>query len=165
MDITREYNHRKHGEIGKVTFTAPDGKYTVNGKELPASGVAHLLTFALQSFQDAYAGADNHDEAVALHDKKVQAVINGTVGTRTGGVTDIHRVMRSLARKVLRRDMTTDEFKAFNATEKTEQNAKLDAMVEANADAYESAADKHIKAEAKRQAELTELTGTLGAVV
>ncbi len=159
--VDRTYKHREHGDIGSVQLIVEDGKWTINGNELPTASVHYLANFALQSFQDAYAGAKSQDEAIGAFNKKVDAVVNGTVGLRTGGVSDVHKVMRTLARKVLRRDLTKVEFKTFNNLETADQNSTLDTMIKDKEATYKTAADKYIKAEAARAKELAGLTDEL----
>ena len=77
-DVKRGFTHRTFGEIGAVDMTAEVAKVTVNGTELPETSVEYLLHFALQSLQDAYAGAKNPTEAAAAFDKKLKALCEGT---------------------------------------------------------------------------------------
>jgi hypothetical protein len=83
--IPRAYAHRTHGDIGSVTLVAPGGDYTLNGNVLPGKSVEHLLTFALQTLQDAYAGADNAADAVAAFTAKLDRLISGEIGVRQAG--------------------------------------------------------------------------------
>lgn len=95
--INRAFVSRSFGDIGKVTLTAPDGDYAIDGKALPESSVAHLLTFALQTLQDAYAGAKDAAEAQGAFNGKLDKLLAGTIGTRTGGgggVTERDKVAR-----------------------------------------------------------------------
>lgn len=85
LTIKRDYVHRTFGPIGSVTLTAPDAPYELDGQALPAASVNHLLTFALQSLQDAYAGAKNADEAIGAFGTKLDKLVAGTLGTRSGG--------------------------------------------------------------------------------
>src|SRR5688500_18599972 len=85
MDYNRTFTHRTYGKIGDVVFTTPKGKYAINGQELPESSVAHLMTFALQTLQDAYAGAKSTDEALGAFNGKLDKLLNGTIGTRGSG--------------------------------------------------------------------------------
>lgn len=94
--INRAFVSRGFGDIGKVTLTAPKGEYTLDGKALPEASVAHLLTFALQTLQDAYAGAKTADEALGAFGSKYDKLVNGTIGARSsgGGVTERDKVAR-----------------------------------------------------------------------
>lgn len=85
MQVKRTYEHKTYGTIGAVDLVAPDGPYTLNGTELPASSVQHLLTFALQTLQDAYAGAKDQSEATGNFNKKLDKLLSGTIGTRQPG--------------------------------------------------------------------------------
>lgn len=86
MQVKRTYEHKTFGNIGSVEFTVPDGAFSLGDKVLPASSVEHLMTFALQTLQDAYAGAKDATEAKANFEKKLTKLIEGTIGTRTSGV-------------------------------------------------------------------------------
>lgn len=94
--INRAFVSRSFGDIGKVTLTAPKGDYTIDGKALPESSVHHLLTFALQTLQDAYAGAKDAAEAQGAFNGKLDKLLAGTIGTRSsgGGVTERDKVAR-----------------------------------------------------------------------
>lgn len=88
MDIMRKYSHAEHGDIGEVALTVPADGWTLNGQALSEAAVQHLATFALQTFQDAYAGAKNAGDAKGNFDKKLAKVMDGTIGTRLGGPRD-----------------------------------------------------------------------------
>lgn len=83
--IARAFDHKQHGRIGIVNVEADVKSITVEGKELPATSVEYLLTFALQNLQDAYAGADSADEAKARWQKKLDRLIEGSIGVREAG--------------------------------------------------------------------------------
>lgn len=85
MDIKRTYNHATFGAVGSVTLTVPDGAWTLNGVKLSDTAVGHLATFALQTLQDAYAGAKNAGEASAAFQKKLDRILEGKIGVREGG--------------------------------------------------------------------------------
>lgn len=91
MKIERTFTKREtpkstwSGDVGKVKFEAPDGEYKLDGKTLPAASVEHLLTFALQTLQDAYAGAEDLAEAKANWAKKRDKLVSGEIGTRGTG--------------------------------------------------------------------------------
>jgi len=164
MKIERTYEKRpsKDGNtpgyaIGEAVLVVPSEGWTLNGNKLSDAAVQHLANFSLQSLQDAYAGAKSQVEAIAFFDKKSDAIIAGTIGVRTGGVSNEQTTMRKLARMVFRRDESADEYKKFNATEKSEQNESLDAMIAANEDGYKAAAVKHMRAEAERAKQMADL--------
>ena len=98
MEYNRTFTHRTYGKVGDVVFAVPNGKYTLNGTILPDASVAHLMTFALQTLQDAYAGAKSTDEALGAFNGKLDNLLNGTIGTRgTGdGADERTRVARSV---------------------------------------------------------------------
>lgn len=156
MEIIRNYAHRTHGAIGAVTFVAPDGTYTLNGKALPESSIAHLLRFALQTLQDAYAGATDAAECVGAFDKKLNAIINGTLGTRMGGngVDEETSVARSIVRMALKTSWgeKSPKWVAFTGLSDGEQATRLDKVRGDNPGLFDQAiADK--LAERKRDRE------------
>lgn len=85
MQIIRKYDHADHGNIGTVELIVPDTGWIMDGMTLAPETVRHLATFALQTLQDAYAGAKNADDARGSFGKKYDRLIAGTIGTRVGG--------------------------------------------------------------------------------
>lgn len=85
VTVARSFDHKVHGRIGVVNLSAEVGTVTIDGKELPATSVEYLLTFALQNLQDAYAGADSADDAKGRFEKKLARLVEGTIGTREAG--------------------------------------------------------------------------------
>lgn len=114
-NVKREFNHRTHGEIGSVHLVAEVAKVTVDGKELPGKSVEYLLNFALQSLQDAYAGGKSQEEAKGLFDKKLAALMEGTIGTRTtgGGQSEETRVTLQVVRSILKAKLTKEAYEAY----------------------------------------------------
>ena len=133
MQVTRNYSHKTHGEIGRVTLVAPGGKWTLDGKELPEASVMHLVTFALQTLQDAYAGAKNNAEAVGAFDGKRDRLIAGTLGTRGDG--DGASMETIVGRSVMRNAFKlkvgakSPEWAKFTGLSDAGQLAKLDAWL------------------------------------
>lgn len=74
-----------HGRIGAIELVADVNSIKVAGNELGQASIDYLLNFSLQSLQDAYAGAESLAEAVAAYEKKLDALIEGTIGVRSGG--------------------------------------------------------------------------------
>lgn len=101
--ITRTFAHRTFGDIGTATFEATCSG-SLNGKELPEGSIVYLLNFALQSLQDSYAGAKSADEAKGNFAKKLDAIVNGTLGQRSsgGGVSEFTKVARSIVKTLLK---------------------------------------------------------------
>lgn len=87
MKIKRVYEHKDFGLIGSVELTVPETGWTIDGEELSPESVRHLATFALQSLQDAYAGAKTEADAKGNWAKKLDRITDGTIGTREGGAT------------------------------------------------------------------------------
>jgi hypothetical protein len=73
------------GRIGAVEMVADVASIKVNGNDLGTASIDYLLNFSLQSLQDAYAGAESLVEAEAAWQKKLDALIEGTIGVRSGG--------------------------------------------------------------------------------
>lgn len=154
MEYIRSFDHRggkdkpAFGHIGKVTFTVPKGKYAINGTELPQSSVDHLMVFALQTLQDAYAGAKSTDEALGAFNGKLDKLLNGTIGTRGSGdgADERTRVARQIVRGLVKAKYgaSSPEWKTFTGLADAEQNAKLDAMFAANEAAIAPAVDEKI---------------------
>lgn len=154
-EITRSFVHRTFGNIGSVALVAPGGKFTLDGEELPESSVTHLLTFALQTLQDAYAGAESADDAKADWETKRKRLIDGTIGTRGGGGVDEEtRVARIVVRRAVKAKFgaKSPEWARFTGLSDDEQNAKLDEWRTANADAFAPAiADEMARRKAERE--------------
>lgn len=120
---SRSYAHKVYGQIGAVTMTSPAGDWTLNGAPLPERSVDHLLTFALQTLQDAYAGADSTDAAKTKFGDKLAKLIAGTLGTRSasGDAPDAEtRHMRMIMRPLVAANFGKLAWKAMEEDEKVE---------------------------------------------
>jgi hypothetical protein len=109
---SRTFTHREHGQLGSAAWRVADGKvefafapgtaplpaFTV----LPADSVAHFMHFALQSLQDAYAGATSAVEASARFAKKADAIASGTIGARASGVSEADEIAIALVRPIVK---------------------------------------------------------------
>ena len=155
MEITRTYTHRTFGNIGAVTFETPKGKYRLNGHDLPDASVTHLLTFALQTLQDAYAGAKSTDEALGAFNGKLDKLLNGTIGSRgTGdGADERTRVARSVVQAAAKAKFgsKSPEWATFTGLSDDERAAKLDGWYEANREAFDPAIDEEMARRAARR--------------
>lgn len=149
-NVTRQFAHRTFGAIGSVAL-AGTAQLTLDGKPLPSGSVEYLLIFALQSLQDAYAGAQSADEAKANWEKKRDRLLDGTIGVRTsGGVDEATKVARSLIRDQLRKSPQWDAFKELA---QSAQDAKLDELFKRNEEALAPLVDQEVKRrEAERKA-------------
>lgn len=165
MEYNRSFNHRTFGAIGAVTFETPKGKYVLNGAELPDSSVAHLMTFALQTLQDAYAGAKSTDEALGAFNGKLDKLLNGTIGTRSAGdgADERTRVARSVTMAAAKAKFgaKSANWATFTGLDDDEKNAKLDGWYAANAVAFDPAIDE----EMARRAAKRDANKALGASV
>lgn len=142
--ITRIYTKREtsksdwSGNVGEVELTlGDDGTMTLDGTKLGDAAVRHLLNFALQTLQDAYAGAKSFDEAQGNFAKKRAALLEGTIGVRGNGESEATKVARKLVLTEFKLGLGTgwkdsEKWKAFDALSVEEQNAKLDAAFEKN---------------------------------
>lgn len=162
MEITRNYSHKVHGLIGSVAFTAPDGPYLLDGQPLDEASVTHLLTFALQTLQDAYAGSETADEAKASWAKKRGKLLDGTIGTRTGGdgADEFTTIARQLVRVGYKAALgaKSTEWATFTGLPDADQNAKLDELFGKNETAFRPQVEAKIaanKAERERKAKIT----------
>lgn len=155
--VTRNYVHRDHGKIGHVELEAPNGKWKLDGEELPASSIDHLLTFALQTLQDAYAGADSADDAKGRWSKKRDALIAGTVGVRTGGVDPVVAETRRLVRNAVKAKEGAEKVKAMTDDE-------LDAIVAKNGDTFTNAAKASLELKRKQREDAAKLAASVGDI-
>ena len=163
--ITRNYTHRTFGAIGAVEFGVPKGKFTLNGTELPDASVAHLMTFALQTLQDAYAGAKSTDEALGAFNGKLDKLLNGTIGTRSSGdgADERTRVARSVTMSAAKAKFgaKSPDWATFTGLDDDAKNAKLDGWYAANAAAFDPAIDEEMARRAARRDAKASLAGSV----
>jgi len=165
-EITRTYAHKVHGEIGRAVLAVTDkGKLVLDGQELADASAEYLLTFALQSLQDAYAGSDNLAEAQGAFEAKRDKLLAGTIGVRTGGsgVSERTRIARSIVRAAFKAANAkgTDKRKEFEALSDSEQAETLDRWYTKAEAIFAPAVVEEIdrrKAEAARKAEMAKAT-------
>lgn len=114
IETVREFNHRTFGAVGRAVLSAKVVDVSLNGKTLPIGSVEYLLNFALQSLQDAYAGAKTEAEARGAFDTKLDRIIAGAVGVRMGGggVSEETKVIRQVVREILRKRLEKDVYEA-----------------------------------------------------
>ena len=160
--INRVFSHRTHGLVGEVSLTAHITDVEVNGKALPDASVEYLLNFALQSLQDAYAGAKNSEEAKGFFAAKLDKLIAGEIGVRGSGdgVSEEIRVARSITKAMAKKNMG-EGFKAFTELSDTEQNNKLDAWYAAN----ETTLAPFVKEESERREKARKAKASLASAV
>lgn len=165
MEYARNFTHRTYGAIGSVTLTVPKGKYQLNGHDLPEASVAHLMTFALQTLQDAYAGAKSTDEAQGAFNGKLDKLLNGTIGTRGSGdgADERTRVARSVVQQAAKAKFgaKSPEWASFTALGDDEKNAKLDGWFAANEAAFTPAVDEEMARREARRAAKQSLAGSV----
>lgn len=165
MEYVRNYTHRTFGAIGAVTFVAPKGKFTLNGNDLPDASVAHLMTFALQTLQDAYAGAKSTDEALGAFNGKLDKLLNGTIGTRGSGdgADERTRVARSVTMSAAKAKFgaKSPEWATFTGLDDDAKNAKLDGWYAANTAAFDPAIDEEMARRAAKRDAKASLAGSV----
>lgn len=143
--------------IGKVTLTLDNkGVMALDGETLPESSVKHLLTFALQTLQDAYAGADSYESAVGLWNCKLDKIKAGTIGTRGAGsgMTEFDRVAISVCRLIYLANCGDEKRQAYKASSSAGRDAIIAAFYAANEAALYDAVAAEV-AERKAKAEKT----------
>jgi len=161
--IAREFNHRTFGAIGRVVLEADVKVLKVNGKPVPESSVEYLLTFALQSLQDAYAGAKNEAEAKGAFEGKLAKLIEGSIGIRTGGagVSEETRVARQIVATMLR---TKHEAKWNEIKDAKDKDEQLDGIFAKNEEKLRPAVEarlEELRKERDRKAKLAKNVGEL----
>lgn len=163
--MERSFNHRTFGAIGAVELSIPKGKWSINGQELPESSVAHLANFALQTLQDSYAGAKSAEEAKVRFEDKLEKLLDGTIGTRSGGsgVDERTSVMRSVVKQAMKAKFgaKSPEWAEFTGRSDDDQNAKFAEVYEANAAVFDPAIDKELARRAERRATKVDLAGSV----
>jgi hypothetical protein len=163
LNASRTYDHKAYGRIGIAELlveSKSDIVVMLNGQELPPQSVDHLLTFALQTLQDAYAGAESETDAQERFNAKLERILAGTLGTRSGGngVTEETRIMRMVLRPLVKDAVGKEGWKDMDETARVEaiDNAyeSLDADGKAQVAAAVETERKRIAAEAAAKAGL-----------
>lgn len=139
MTLVIERNFSRRGEnggtISNVRLVADVTKVTLDGQELPDASVEYLLMFALQSLQDAYAGAKTLDEAKSMFAKKYDKLIEGKIGIRESGesISDEVRIGRKIMRQIIR-EKSPEQYKKLREMDEDAQIAALDKNIAKNAE-------------------------------
>lgn len=152
------------GRIGHVELVVDGEKWTLDGKELPDASIHYLMNFALQSLQDAYAGADGLKDATARWEAKRAALIDGTVGASGGGgVSDETTAQRYVMKRAYLAQVDDAKKAAFKDMEPADQADLLDRLFAKNAAKLATVvADRLAEMEAERKrraAERAKLAG------
>ncbi|TRC91148.1 hypothetical protein FJV80_04295 [Mesorhizobium sp. WSM4310] len=122
MQVTRTFSHREFGNLGEATLAVEKGKWMLDGQALPDTSVEYLMGFALQSLQDAYAGAKNQEAAGAAFDAKRKRLIEGVIGRQSGQAEEPHvRFIRQMVRNAL----SPDNKARYETTDAKERNKFL----------------------------------------
>lgn len=138
------------GFIGEVRLTG-EAKLILDGKELPVKSVEYLMTFALQSLQDAYAGVDTLDAAKAAWAAKRDKLLSGEIGARgpAASVPIETRIARDIMRDIFHKKASEAARKEYKAADADDRNAILDAAIAKNADAIAKLVADEMKRRAK----------------
>lgn len=157
MQVTRTFNVKDKGLVGEVSLTVPDAmEWKIGDKVLPASSVEYLVNFALQSLQDAYAGAKTLDEAKGAWGKRLDRLIKGEIGTRspTGG----EEPWVAMAVKLFRGQLKA-KVDGYDKMEPAARDKAVAALVKVHkqVDAIRAKALEAIEAERKSRDELSAL--------
>lgn len=96
VNINRDYVHKTFGPIGRADLVAA-AHITINGVTLPESSVRAVLNHGLQILQDAYAGSKSRNEAVGDFGKKLDKLLDGTLGARESSVDPVMTEALSIA--------------------------------------------------------------------
>ena len=148
FEVTRDYSSKAHGHIGQSGWRVNDKGDAAMLRQgewvaVPAATRDALAMFALQTLQDAYAGAKTAAECIGSFNKKLDAYIAGTVGTRATS-------WESVAREFIIAALEVNEptFKKLKGDDRT---ARVTAALAKNADkeAFRAKVDAEI---AKRAA-------------
>lgn len=149
FNINRPFDHKTYGRIGIVEMEAEVKGLTINGQPVPATSVEYLLNFALQNLQDAYASSKSEAEAKAAWEKKLDRLIEGTIGVRMGGsgVNAEVKTRRAILGEYIRK---TEAGKAAWKAHEDDRDEWLDAIFDKQAEDKQAAIMAEV---AKRMAE------------
>lgn len=141
------------GRIGHTELVADGKNWTLDGKELPAESITYLMNFALQSLQDAYAGAESLSDAKARWQAKYDALVDGTVGVRGsgGGVSDETTAQRYVMKRAYFAQVDDAKKAAFKDMEPADQADLLDRLFAKNADKLAKAVTERLAAMAEER--------------
>lgn len=140
VSILRTFSTRATSEIGEATIgevrLTGEATLSIDGKPLPAKSVEYLLTFALQSLQDAYAGSKTADDAKSAFAAKRDKLLSGEIGTRGPGanVSLEVRIGREIMRELFMSKASDAQRKEYKAADTDGRAAILDKLIAKNAD-------------------------------
>ena len=153
--IKRTFARRADDEpIGTVTLKG-EASLSINDKPLPGKSIEYLANFALQSLQDAYAGAGSYDEACTAWKSKLDKLVAGTIGMKTGGIDPWLAEARKVFRPVWLAALEvkdSDKAKLYKSkdTSAEDRNAMLDEAIDKNREAVEQMVEAERAERAKR---------------
>ena len=147
---TRAKSAIGEASIGECRLTG-EARLLLDGKELPAKSIEYLMTFALQSLQDAYAGADTIDAAKSAWAAKRDKLLSGDIGARgpAASVSIEVRIARDIMRDIFAKKASESARKAYKEADADGRNAILDAAIAKNAEVIAKLVTEEIKRRAK----------------
>lgn len=162
------------GRIGKVELVADIASMSIEGRPLSVASIDYLLNFSLQSLQDAYAGAESLTEAEAAWEKKLFALIDGTIGVRSGsgGMSDEERAELYVAEAIYAQKFAKgtakgDTFRALKDDDKTEFLVEIVAKLREQLPDFDARVEARVAVvveNRKRRAEEKAAIAAMGAV-
>lgn len=152
IQVKRAFVHKAHGEIGEIELASDVKKMVLNGVELPQVSIDYLLTFAMQTLQDAYAGAKDQDEAQKAFEAKLERIQKGEIGVRGAGVDPMVKIQRDAVKRAL---------KAKGLKIKDFDNDQLDKIFADNGELLKPIVDEIVKEQREREAKLAKLGNSL----
>lgn len=155
-------------KIGSITSDWEIGTVTINGQVVPEKGVEHLLNFAFQSLQDAYAGQTVETDAVAAFNDKLARILDGTIGVRVAGdgVSAVQAEMRSLSRPQVKAAYDRDNGKdAWKGLDEATRVSIIDSVIESQPDDVKAALNKAaVESIEKKRAEAASKAALIGSI-
>lgn len=137
------------GRIGATELKVDGkGKWWLDGVELPQASADYLANFALQSLQDAYAGASSLDDATKRWEAKRKALLEGTVGVRSGGGGEEPHM--AYVRQIVRKALGEANKAKYDAIPSDDQAARKE-FLEGLYDGLDDDKREAVETEAKRQ--------------
>ena len=160
-NIKRAFEHKTFGAIGTVNLVADVAVVKVNNVDLPRESIEYLLTFALQSLQDAYAGAKSLSEATSNFEKKLGKLVNGEIGARGTGSSQSaeERMGNIVIREILKKDKAAME--AYKAKSEDEQLAYVNELREKNWAKIEGIVTERLEEERARKAKAKDMADSI----
>ncbi len=167
--VSRSYD-RKNASGGKdrigiaefLIESKSDVIMMLNGQELSPASIDHLMTFALQTLQDAYAGAEDEADAKGRFEAKLARILDGTIGTRSGGGSGVDPVVAEI-RNLIRADIKKAIGDDWKTMDDDARNAALDKVFADQPEDVQAALTEAAKGEIARKAAEKAAKAALGS--